>query len=211
MRCSRRINIARSVWLLLAELRRAIEQNQLYLEYQPKIDLCTGRVSGVEALVRWRHPKLGIVPPDQFISLAERTGLMKPLTSWVLNEAIRQCIAWNQVGLKVSAAVNISRRASLPAFSRSCRIEFANIGAQPPCFDPSRPLDFTLIRQKMCTEAGGEGGEPGRGEHLRKQMAPRQDGMNDRQRCGRVEGGRHRASLYCPRQGTQRPSQRENR
>ena len=95
---------------LLAELRRGIEQNELFLLYQPKIELGTGSLSGVEALVRWRHPKLGIVPPDQFISLAERTGLMKPLTSWVLNEALRQCIAWNHIGFKVSSAVNISSR-----------------------------------------------------------------------------------------------------
>lgn len=96
--------------VLLAELRRAIRQNQLYLEYQPKIELRTGRVSGVEALVRWRHPKLGIVRPDQFISIAEHTGLMKPLTFWVLNEALRQCLAWHQAGVRLSAAVNISSR-----------------------------------------------------------------------------------------------------
>lgn len=95
---------------LLAELRLAIEQNQLFLLYQPKIDVRTRTVRGVEALVRWQHPRLGMVPPDQFISLAERTGLMKPLTFWVLNEALRQCIAWHRCGLKLPAAVNVSSR-----------------------------------------------------------------------------------------------------
>jgi diguanylate cyclase (GGDEF)-like protein len=95
---------------LLAELRRAIEEQQLFLLYEPKIDIRSGTATGVEALVRWRHPQLGIVPPDQFIALAERTGLIKPLTFWVLNEAMRQCKSWHQSGLSVSVAVNLSSR-----------------------------------------------------------------------------------------------------
>gem|GEM_PF-690119 len=96
--------------VLLAELRRAIETNQLYLLYQPKMDLPSRTVNGVEALVRWQHPKLGMIPPDQFIGLAERTGLMKPLTFWVLNEAFRQCNAWHSIGIELRVAVNISSR-----------------------------------------------------------------------------------------------------
>ncbi len=95
---------------LLAELRRAIEERQLFLLYEPKIDIRSETATGVEALVRWRHPQLGIVPPDQFIALAERTGLIKPLTFWVLNEAMRQCKSWHQSGLSVSVAVNLSSR-----------------------------------------------------------------------------------------------------
>lgn len=69
---------------LMGELRSAIDRDQLFLVYQPKVELKTGRVSGVEALVRWQHPQRGVIPPDQFILLAEQTGLIKPLTLWVL-------------------------------------------------------------------------------------------------------------------------------
>lgn len=120
---------------LLAELRRGIEKNQLYLLYQPKIELRTGSLSGVEALVRWRHPKLGIVPPDQFISLAERTGLMKPLTSWVLNEALRQCIAWNHIGFKVSSAVNISSRNLEASFPDQIEAMLQLYNLKPECLE----------------------------------------------------------------------------
>jgi len=95
---------------LLSGLRQAIEQNQLYLLYQPKIDLCTGRPLGVEALARWQHPDLGPVAPDQFIPLAEQTGLIKPLTLWVLDAALRQCRVWREEGLEVRVAVNLSAR-----------------------------------------------------------------------------------------------------
>ncbi len=93
---------------LTGELRRAIEHNQLVLYYQPKIDLNTHRAMGVEALVRWQHPVHGLVPPDEFIPLAERTGLIRPLTDWVLNEAVRQCSVWRRRGLYLSVAVNLS-------------------------------------------------------------------------------------------------------
>jgi len=93
---------------LMGELRRAIVDNQLFLLYQPKIDLQTGQIAGVEALARWRHPRLGVLLPDQFIPLAERTGLIMPLTLWVLHEALRQCHKWHQAGLKLNVAANIS-------------------------------------------------------------------------------------------------------
>ena len=72
------------------ELRLAIENNELVLQYQPKVDLI-GRLAGVEALVRWRHPQRGMIAPDEFIGLAEHIGLIKPLTRWVLDAALRQC------------------------------------------------------------------------------------------------------------------------
>src|SRR5207248_6807096 len=80
---------------------------QLVLYYQPKVDLGSGRVAGVEALVRWRHPERGLVPPDQFIALAEQTGLIAPLTYWVLETAIKQCQTWRRVGHPLSVAVNL--------------------------------------------------------------------------------------------------------
>jgi diguanylate cyclase len=93
---------------LVGDLRRAIIGHQLFLLYQPKIDLATLRLAGVEALVRWKHPELGILRPDHFIPLAEKTGLIMPLTLWVLNEALRQCNIWNQENVPLSVAVNLS-------------------------------------------------------------------------------------------------------
>jgi diguanylate cyclase len=82
--------------------------DQLVVHYQPKVDAHTGRVRGVEALVRWQHPTHGLVPPDEFIPLAERTGLIGPLTHYVVDAALRQCRAWLQAGHALSVAVNVS-------------------------------------------------------------------------------------------------------
>ncbi|MGI8707596.1 MAG: putative bifunctional diguanylate cyclase/phosphodiesterase [Actinomycetota bacterium] len=96
--------------LLVGELRQAIDNDGLELHYQPKIGLDTGRVVGVEALVRWQHPERGIVGPDEFIGLAEHTGLIKSLTARVLDMALRQQRAWIDAGLQVSVSVNPSVR-----------------------------------------------------------------------------------------------------
>jgi diguanylate cyclase (GGDEF)-like protein/PAS domain S-box-containing protein len=93
---------------LVGALRRAIAEDGLTLHYQPKVDCRTGEVAGVEALVRWQHPQLGLIPPDRFIPLAEQTGLIRPLTRWVLNAATRQAREWHGEGLMLSVAVNLS-------------------------------------------------------------------------------------------------------
>jgi diguanylate cyclase (GGDEF)-like protein len=93
---------------LAAELRRAIEEEQLVLHFQPKADLRSGVVVGVEALVRWEHPDRGVVPPNDFIPVAERTSLIKPLSRYVLAAAIRQCGAWNADGHDLHVAVNLT-------------------------------------------------------------------------------------------------------
>jgi diguanylate cyclase (GGDEF)-like protein/PAS domain S-box-containing protein len=93
---------------LVAELRRGIEEGQLLLHYQPKVDLATGEVAGFEALVRWLHPREGLIPPEQFIPMAEETGMIRPMGLWTLKAAIRQCRAWHDVGLDVNVAVNLS-------------------------------------------------------------------------------------------------------
>ncbi|TAK03144.1 MAG: EAL domain-containing protein [Candidatus Manganitrophaceae bacterium] len=95
---------------LIGELRYAIDHDQLRLHYQPKIDFNTRRVVGVEALVRWQHPEYGFVPPDQFIGPAERTGLIKSLTQWVFETALRECGAWGRSGMDVAVSVNLSAR-----------------------------------------------------------------------------------------------------
>ena len=95
---------------LMSDLRRAVDEGELVLYYQPQLDLRTGAISSVEALVRWMHPKRGLVGPDDFIPLAERTGLIKRLTRTVLTEAIRQARAWELAGLRMPIAVNLSMR-----------------------------------------------------------------------------------------------------
>lgn len=93
---------------LQSELRQALERNELVLHYQPKIDFETSRISGVEALVRWQHPQQGLLAPDKFIALAEKSGLIKRLTLVVLRMALQQCMIWRQEGHELSIAVNVS-------------------------------------------------------------------------------------------------------
>ena len=95
---------------LMSDLREALDQNALQLFYQPKLDLAAGRISGVEALIRWRHAKRGFVPPDAFISLAEETGNIQRLTRWVLEAGITQAAAWRQMGLALKISLNLSVR-----------------------------------------------------------------------------------------------------
>ncbi len=93
---------------LLGELRHAIDAGELELHYQPKLELGSGAVHGVEALVRWRHPTRGLLGPMEFIPLAERTTLMRPLTLSVLDMALAQCRRWYDEGLELGVAVNLS-------------------------------------------------------------------------------------------------------
>ena len=92
-------------------LRHALARNEFSLHYQPKVDLATGQITGVEALLRWTHPEYGMLPPGQFIPLAEETGLIVPIGRWALLEACAQNMAWQRRGLRpVSMAVNLSPR-----------------------------------------------------------------------------------------------------
>ncbi|HEU4910461.1 MAG TPA: EAL domain-containing protein [Actinomycetes bacterium] len=95
---------------LIGDLARALEEGTLALHYQPQAEPESGRITGVEALLRWHHPLWGHVPPDEFIPLAEHTGMIKPLTQFVLETAVRQCVAWRDAGTPVLMAVNISMR-----------------------------------------------------------------------------------------------------
>jgi EAL domain-containing protein (putative c-di-GMP-specific phosphodiesterase class I) len=91
------------------ELRTALEKNQFVLHYQPKVDVASGAIVGMEALVRWQHPQRGIVAPMEFIPLAEETGLIVPLGKWVLQEACLQARRWQELGIAgMAIAVNIS-------------------------------------------------------------------------------------------------------
>ena len=97
--------------LLEAGLRGALDREELRLHYQPKRDLATGEITGVEALIRWEHPDLGILPPASFVPLAEETGMIVPIGRWVLRTACRQNMVWQSMGLvPISMAVNLSPR-----------------------------------------------------------------------------------------------------
>jgi diguanylate cyclase (GGDEF)-like protein len=100
---------------LVAELRRGIDEGELTLHYQPKERLLTGDVVGVEALVRWNHPERGLLAPSEFIPLAQHTNLIRPLTLFVLDEALAQCRAWRDDGIELRVAVNLSSRSLLDA------------------------------------------------------------------------------------------------
>jgi EAL domain-containing protein (putative c-di-GMP-specific phosphodiesterase class I) len=93
---------------LMTELKAAIEAGELVLAYQPKVEAVDGSVCGLEALVRWAHPARGLIPPSEFVPLAERTGLINPLTRWVLDAAVRQCRVWADDGIETSVAVNLT-------------------------------------------------------------------------------------------------------
>jgi EAL domain-containing protein (putative c-di-GMP-specific phosphodiesterase class I) len=98
---------------LAGSLRSAIADGEIILYFQPKADLRSGRIVGVEALARWQHPELGLIGPIEFVPIAEQTGLIGPLTSHVLDEALRQVRTWADEGLELSVAVNLSARSFL--------------------------------------------------------------------------------------------------
>ena len=95
---------------LMGDFRHAISRDELRVQYQPKINLKTREIFGVEALVRWQHPQLGLIQPDRFIPMAEQTGAVRPLTLWMLERALQQCMEWKREGFDLIAAVNLSPR-----------------------------------------------------------------------------------------------------
>ena len=117
---------------LISELREALKKNMLTLQYQPKVDLDTESIVGVEALLRWKHPKYGAIPPDQIISLAEQTGLIDDVTQWVFREAVKQIDDWLKQNRAVNVSINLSmynlKNPDLIPFIKSL---FENTRAQP--------------------------------------------------------------------------------
>ena len=140
--------------VLMGELRHSIEQEELVLHYQPKVDLRTGRIFGVEALVRWQHPTRGLLFPDLFIPLAEQARLMKPLTSWVRNTALGQCAAWHQMGLELSVAFNLSA-SSLhdPGFAQRIDKMLKIYGVPPPCLELEITESTIMTKPEAAIEA----------------------------------------------------------
>ena len=93
---------------LVGELRRALQGDELLLHFQPKIAIGSGELAGVEALIRWNHPERGLIPPVEFVPLAERTGMIGAVTDWVLASALGQCALWSEAGLELPVAINLS-------------------------------------------------------------------------------------------------------
>ena len=117
---------------LMAELRDAIERNQLVLHFQPKVETKPGRIIGSEALVRWQHPRLGLLFPDKFILAAEQTGLVGPLTRWVLHEALSRCQTAYCEGMKMRVSVNLSARSLHdPNLTTMIGAALKAVGAEP--------------------------------------------------------------------------------
>lgn len=95
---------------LTHDLRNAIHNEELQLYYQPQFNVRSGTINSVEALARWIHPEHGFIPPDTFIAIAEQTGLIQPLTDWVLRTAVEQCARWLKMGIHITVSVNLSAR-----------------------------------------------------------------------------------------------------
>ena len=113
---------------LATELALAIERQSLHLAFQPKIDIVSGRLAGVEALARWDHPALGAIEPATFVPMAERFGSIDALTDWVMDAALRQWCEWRDQGVTTNVAINISalslRDVHFPdQLDRKCRVE----------------------------------------------------------------------------------------
>jgi diguanylate cyclase (GGDEF)-like protein len=118
---------------MVGELRKAFEgDDEVVLHYQPKMDLQSGGIQAVEALVRWQHPERGLIPPNDFIPMAEHTGLIRPLTRYVLNAALAQCREWQDTGLELAISVNISARNLLdPCLPEDVERLLAKWGVKP--------------------------------------------------------------------------------
>jgi diguanylate cyclase (GGDEF)-like protein/PAS domain S-box-containing protein len=118
-------------------LRLALAQQELFLVYQPQMDVVTGKITGLEALLRWQHPELGVVPPDQFIGIAENSGLIVPIGEWVLRTACSQARKWKEEGLPaVSIAINVSAvQFSQQGFCELIRRVIRDTGLAPHCLE----------------------------------------------------------------------------
>ena len=144
---------------LLGDLRRALDRNELVLHYQPKVSISTGDVIGAEALVRWQHPDRGLVPPDDFIPLAEHTGLIGPLTRYVLDGALGQIRAWADAGRPLQVAVNLSARNLLDERLPAMVAELLTVHGVPAAL-----LELEVTESALMTE-------PGRAQRLLERLA----------------------------------------
>jgi EAL domain-containing protein (putative c-di-GMP-specific phosphodiesterase class I) len=136
----------------LLELKKAIEQQQLVLHYQPEVDMVTGSIIGFEALMRWQHPELGLLPPSEFIPLAEQSGLIVPLGHWCMKEACRQIREWRRVlshrTLNLHVSVNLSAR----QFSYPGLLEEVQSILSKSCMEATQ-LSLEITESSLMTDA----------------------------------------------------------
>jgi diguanylate cyclase (GGDEF)-like protein len=153
---------AHSHLAVVGELRRALEERELVLHYQPKALLADGEVRSVEALVRWEHPVRGLIYPDAFIPAAQETGLIRPLTLYVLDEALRQCRAWRDENLGLSVSVNLSTRNLLDLeFPGQVKALLAQWELEPSLLELELTESAMLANTKRTTAVLGELSELG--------------------------------------------------
>ena len=139
--------------LIESNLRRALEQAEFTLHYQPKVDLQNYRITGVEALLRWMHPEWGLVQPERFIAIAEECGLIVPIGRWVLREACLQAVRWREAGIPgVSIAINVSavEFRQRDFFDHALAV-FEETGADPDCVQLE--LTETVLMRDVATSA----------------------------------------------------------
>jgi diguanylate cyclase len=136
-------------WLIVqGELRRALEHHELVLHYQPKVELATGQVCGVEALVRWDHPQRGLLPPAEFLPAVEQSSLIDPLTTWVLRRALTDHASWTALGLPWPVAVNVSaRNLEVEAFPESVAELLTEFGV------PANQLNLEITETALAADA----------------------------------------------------------
>ena len=146
---------------LTVEMRRAMERDEFELHYQPKLHMSTGLMTRAEVLIRWRHPNRGLLPPGAFIPVAERTGLIKPMTDWIIDRMLRQCREWHDGGAPVHVAVNISAKslqdqslpiklqAALDKWQIDPRFVKVEITESSIMADPAHALAITSMLQSM--------------------------------------------------------------
>jgi diguanylate cyclase (GGDEF)-like protein len=136
-------------WLIVqGELRRALEHHELVLHYQPKVELATGQICGVEALVRWDHPQRGLLPPAEFLPAVEQSSLIDPLTMWVLRRALTDHASWTALGLPWPVAVNVSaRNLEAEAFPGSVAELLAQFGI------PANQLHLEVTETALAADA----------------------------------------------------------
>jgi diguanylate cyclase (GGDEF)-like protein len=136
------------------DLREALAKDEFFLAYQPTIDLSDMRPTGVEALIRWRHPVRGVVQPDDFVPLLEETGLITEIGRWVLREACRQGAAWREAGYPIDMAVNVSGR-------QLDSDEVIILVSRPPAEVPRRRVeDRPIVHLGAAEQPGGRDADP---------------------------------------------------
>jgi EAL domain-containing protein (putative c-di-GMP-specific phosphodiesterase class I) len=153
-------HLATHFLVVQSELRAALDRDELVLHYQPKVNLGSGRVTCVEALVRWQHPERGLLLPAEFLPVVERCELIEPLTAWVLRRALADCVEWSADGHDWTVAVNVSaRNLTSPLFADSV-VQILDEAGLPPdrlrleVSETALAFDADLVRSTIGALAG---------------------------------------------------------